>query len=163
MSSSSESVRYANVLVSVLGVLDVLNRIEGLERINENFGLDVGDKIFALVAKACLAVRDEHTYIYRISGNKIALMNVSGKNARDAQELYSALKRKVSEIEYNLDYAAVFTISSGVVSFINDSSEPKDLLKKADFSLSMGKKSGKHWYTRKNRRLKSLWEMLITL
>ena len=119
-------------------------RIEGLERINENFGLDVGDKIFALVAKACLAVRDEHTYIYRISGNKIALMNVSGKNARDAQELYSALKRKVSEIEYNLDYAAVFTISSGVVSFINDSSEPKDLLKKADFSLSMGKKSGKH-------------------
>ncbi|MBP5402567.1 MAG: EAL domain-containing protein [Treponema sp.] len=119
-------------------------RIEGLERINENFGLDVGDKIFNLVAKACLAVRDEHTYIYRISGNKIALMNVSGKNAQDAQELYSALKRKVSEIEYNLDYAAVFTISSGVVSFIKDSSEPKDLLKKADFSLSMGKKSGKH-------------------
>ncbi|MBQ0162972.1 MAG: EAL domain-containing protein [Treponema sp.] len=119
-------------------------RIEGLERINENFGLDVGDKIFNLVAKACLSVRDEYTSVYRISGNKIALMNVSGKNAKDAEELFSALKRKVSEIEYNLDYAAVFTISSGVVSFIKDSSELKDLLKKADFSLLMGKKSGKN-------------------
>ena len=119
-------------------------RIEGLERINENFGLDVGDKIFNLVAKACLSVRDEYTSVYRISGNKIALLNVSGKNAKDAEELFSALKRKVSEIEYNLDYAAVFTISAGVVSFIKDSSELKDLLKKADFSLLMGKKSGKN-------------------
>ena len=119
-------------------------RIEGLERINENFGLDVGDKIFNLVAKACLSVRDEYTSVYRISGNKIALLNVSGKNAKDAEELFSALKRKVSEIEYNLDYAAVFTISAGVVSFIKDSSELKDLIKKADFSLLMGKKSGKN-------------------
>lgn len=119
-------------------------RIEGLERINENFGLDVGDKIFNLVAKACLSVRDEYTSVYRISGNKIALLNVSGKNAKNAEELFSALKRKVSEIEYNLDYAAVFTISAGVVSFIKDSSELKDLIKKADFSLLMGKKSGKN-------------------
>lgn len=119
-------------------------RIEGIERINENFGLDVGDKIFSLVANACESARDESTYVYRISGNKIALMNVSGKNARDAQELYSSLKRKVSEIEHNLDYTAVFTISSGVVAFVNDSSELKELLKKADFSLSMGKRSGKN-------------------
>ena len=119
-------------------------RIEGLERINENFGLDVGDQIFSLVAKACQSVRDEDTSVYRISGNKIALMNVYGKNAKDAEALYSALKRKVSEIEYDLDYTAVFTISSGVVAFINDSSDLKDLLKKADFSLSMGKRSGKN-------------------
>ncbi|MCR5614146.1 EAL domain-containing protein [Treponema sp.] len=119
-------------------------RIEGLERINENFGLDVGDKIFNLVANACETVRDEDTSVYRISGNKIAMMNVAGKNAQDAQDLYATLKRKVSEIEYNLDYAAIFTISSGVVAFVNDSSELKDLLKKADFSLSMGKKSGKN-------------------
>lgn len=119
-------------------------RIEGLERINENFGLDVGDKIFNLVAKACLECRDEYTSVFRISGNKIALMNVDGKNAQDAQELFSKLKRKVSEIEYDLDYAAVFTISSGVVAFVNDKSDLKDLLKKADFSLSMGKKSGRN-------------------
>lgn len=119
-------------------------RIEGLERINETFGLDVGDQIFALVAKACHAVRDEYTSVYRISGNKIAMMNISGKNAQDAEELYSALKQKVSEIEHGLDYTAVFTISSGVVSFFNDSSDLSDLLKKADFSLSMGKRSGKN-------------------
>lgn len=119
-------------------------RIEGLERINESFGLDVGDNIFNLVAQACQTVRDEDTMVYRISGNKIALMNVSGKNARDAQMLFSALKQKVSEIEYNLDYAAVFTISAGLVAFVNDSGDLKELLKKADFSLSMGKKSGKN-------------------
>ena len=38
-------------------------RIEGLERINENFGLDVGDQIFSLVAKACQSVRDEDTSV----------------------------------------------------------------------------------------------------
>lgn len=119
-------------------------RIEGIERINENFGLDVGDKIFSLVANACESARDESTFVYRISGNKIALMNVSGKNARDAQELYALLKRKVSEIEHNLDYTAVFTISSGVVAFVNESGELKELLKKAGFSLSMGKRSGKN-------------------
>lgn len=119
-------------------------RIEGLERINESFGLDVGDKVFNLVAQACQTVRDEDTLVYRISGNKIALMNVNGLNARDAQMLYSSLKQKVAEIEYNLDYAVVFTISAGLVAFVNDSSKLKDLLKKADFSLSMGKKSGKN-------------------
>lgn len=119
-------------------------RIEGLERINESFGLDVGDKVFNLVAQACQAVRDQDTLVYRISGNKIALMNVNGLNARDAQMLYSSLKQKVSEIEYNLDYAVVFTISAGLVAFVNDRSQLKDLLKKADFSLSMGKKSGKN-------------------
>lgn len=119
-------------------------RIEGLERINESFGLDVGDKVFNLVAKACLAVRGEDTMVYRISGNKIALMNVNGLNARDAQLLFSSLKQKVSEIEYNMDYAVVFTISAGLVAFVNDSNSLKELLKKADFSLSMGKKSGKN-------------------
>lgn len=119
-------------------------RIEGLERINESFGLDVGDKVFNLVAKACLTVRDADTLVYRISGNKIALMNVNGLNARDAQMLFSALKQKVAEIEYNMDYAVVFTISAGLVAFVNDSNSIKELLKKADFSLSMGKKSGKN-------------------
>ncbi|MCQ2611085.1 MAG: EAL domain-containing protein [Treponema sp.] len=119
-------------------------RIEGLEHINENFGLEVGDKIFNMVAKACISEDDAGTRAYRISGNKIALMNLEGKNAQDALQIFSSLKRKVAEIEYNLDYAVVFTISSGVVSFINDSSELKDLVKKADFSLSMGKKSGKN-------------------
>ena len=119
-------------------------RIDGLDRINCSFGLDVGDKVFNLVAQACQTVRDEDTLVYRISGNKIALMNVNGLNARDAQMLYSSLKQKVAEIEYNLDYAVVFTISAGLVAFVNDSSKLKELLKKADFSLSMGKKSGKN-------------------
>ena len=119
-------------------------RIEGLEHINASLGLEVGDKIFSLVAKTCTDVQDEQTRAYRISGNKIALLNMGGETATDAQNLYQTLKRRISEIEFDMDYSVVFTISAGIVAFINDMSDLKDLIKKADFSLSMGKKSGKN-------------------
>lgn len=119
-------------------------RIEGLEHINASLGLEAGDKIFNVVAKTCIQTKDEQTLAYRISGNKIALLNVGGGTATDAQTLYQSLKRRISDIEFDLDYSVVFTISAGIVAFINDISELKDLIKKADFSLSMGKKSGKN-------------------
>lgn len=119
-------------------------RIEGLEHINANFGLEVGDNIFNIVAKACIDAQNEQTRAYRISGNKIALLNIGGGTATDAQGIYQALKRRIGDIEFDLDYSVVFTISAGIVAFINDMSELKDLIKKADFSLSMGKKCGKN-------------------
>ncbi|MBR5096307.1 MAG: sensor domain-containing phosphodiesterase [Treponema sp.] len=119
-------------------------RIEGLEHINSNFGLEVGDNIFNIVAKACVDAQIENTRAYRISGNKIAMLNVGGGTATDAQGIYQALKRRIGDIEFDLDYSVVFTISAGIVAFINDISELKDLIKKADFSLSMGKKNGKN-------------------
>ena len=119
-------------------------RIEGLEHINANFGLEVGDNIFNIVAKACVDAQIENTRAYRISGNKIAMLNIGGGTATDAQGIYQSLKRRIGDIEFDLDYSVVFTISAGIVAFINDMSELKDLIKKADFSLSMGKKSGKN-------------------
>ena len=131
------------VLGSVSGFILAI-RIEGLEHINASLGLEVGDNIFSVVAKTCIAAQDEQTRAYRISGNKIALLNMGGGTATDAQTLYQNLKRRISEIEFDLDYSVVFTISAGIVAFINDMSDLKDLIKKADFSLSMGKKSGKN-------------------
>lgn len=131
------------VLGSVSGFILAI-RIEGLEHINASLGLEVGDNIFSVVAKTCMGAQDEQTRAYRISGNKIALLNMGGGTATDAQNLYQTLKRRISEIEFDLDYSVVFTISAGIVAFINDMSDLKDLIKKADFSLSMGKKSGKN-------------------
>lgn len=141
MQSDYNEVRHVQGSVSgfILAV-----RIEGLEHINANFGLEVGDKVFEIVASACVAVQDEHTKAYRISGNKIALLNTGGGNATNAQQIYQELKRRISDIEFDLDYSVVFTISAGILAFINDRSELKDLIKKADFSLSMGKKNGKN-------------------
>lgn len=119
-------------------------RIEGLEHINASLGLEVGDNIFNIVAKTCSEEQKEGTHTYRISGNKIAMLNLDGGTATDAQNLYQSLKRRISDIEFDLDYSVVFTISAGIVAFINDRSELKDLIKKADFSLSMGRKSGKN-------------------
>ena len=119
-------------------------RIEGLEHINASLGLEVGDNIFNIVAKTCVDAQGADTRAYRISGNKIAMLNIGGGTATDAQTLYQNLKRRISDIEFDLDYSVVFTISAGIVAFINDISELKDLIKKADFSLSMGKKSGKN-------------------
>ncbi len=141
MRSDYNEIRHINGSVSgfILAI-----RIEGLEHINANFGLEVGDKIFNLVAATCLGVQNETTKAYRISGNKIALLNTGGGNAEDAQKLYTELKRAISDIEFDLDYSVVFTISAGIVAFINDRSEMKDLVKKADFSLLMGKRNGKN-------------------
>lgn len=119
-------------------------RIEGLEHINASLGLEAGDKIFSIVAETCIKTQDEQTRAYRISGNKIAMLNIGGGTATDAQNLYQNLKRRISDIEFDMDYSVVFTISAGIVAFINDLSELKDLIKKADFSLSMGRKSGKN-------------------
>ncbi len=119
-------------------------RIEGLEHINASLGLEAGDRIFNVVAQTCIEEQNDKTRAYRISGNKIALLNIGGGTATDAQNLFQSLKRRISDIEFDLDYSVVFTISAGIVAFINDSSDLKDLIKKADFSLSMGKKSGKN-------------------
>ncbi|MBQ6029330.1 MAG: GGDEF domain-containing protein [Treponema sp.] len=119
-------------------------RIEGLEHINASLGLEVGDNIFNIVAKTCVDAQEDSTRAYRISGNKIAMLNIGGGTATDAQNLYQNLKRRISDIEFDLDYSVVFTISAGIVAFINDMSDLKELIKKADFSLSMGRKSGKN-------------------
>ena len=131
--------RQGNVSGFILAI-----RIEGLEHINANFGLEVGDNIFNIVAKTCAETQSDETRAYRISGNKIAMLNLGGGTATDAQALYQNLKRRIGDIEFDLDYSVVFTISAGIVAFINDLSDLKDLIKKADFSLSMGKKSGKN-------------------
>ncbi len=141
MRSDYNEIRRINGCVS--GYLLAI-RIEGLEHINANFGLETGDHIFNMVAKSCTSVSDKDTNVYRISGNKIAVLNMNGRTALEAQDFFAELKRRIADIEFNLDYSVVFTISAGVVAFMNDRSELKDLIKKAGFCLAMGKKSGKN-------------------
>ena len=119
-------------------------RIEGLERINENLGQKGGNEILKSFAQACLSLKTEGTTIYRNMGNKILILNVTGKTVDDAQKMYSSLKRKTREIESNRGYDVIFNISAGVVAFIKDSSDVSEIIRKVDFSLSKGRQLGKN-------------------
>ncbi len=71
-------------------------------------------------------------------------MNLSGGTGEDAQELYRMLKRCIADVEQQLAYEVVFTVSAGAVAFFGAVPPLDDLVKKLDFSVSQAKKRGKN-------------------
>ena len=118
--------------------------IDNLGAANEQYGSAYGDKEITMLAECCKRVADESLKVYRSHSDEIIFMNLTGKNAIDAQLLYASIKREINVEEDRTDYEMMFTVSGGTIAFFDDSSSFDDLMRKLDFTLSEAKRLGKN-------------------
>ena len=118
--------------------------IDNLGAINEQYGVMTGDVIVSKVGDCCRKVCSGIAKAYKLSSDEFICMNLSGKSALVAQKMYENLRREISEAEHGLGYDIIFTVSGGMVAFMNDNSQLDGLLRKVNYSLNTAKKNGRN-------------------
>lgn len=118
--------------------------IDNLGSINEQYGVMTGDVIVSKVGDCCRKVCSGIAKAYKLSSDEFVCMNLSGKSAITAQKMYENLRREISEAESGLGYDIIFTVSGGMVAFMNDSSQLDTLMKKVNYTLSNAKGNGRN-------------------
>ncbi len=118
--------------------------VDNLGFINEQYGIKTGDMVLSLVAdcarKACAGLAKP----YKLNSDEIICVNLSGMTAVDAKKIYTNLKRSIAEVEQQIQYEVVFTVSAGAVAFFNDPSTLDELLKKINFTMTIAKSRGRN-------------------
>lgn len=118
--------------------------IDNLGAINEQYGVMTGDVIVSKVGDCCRKVCSGTAKAYKLSSDEFICMNLTGKSALVAQKMYENLRREIAEAEHGLGYDIIFTVSGGMVAFMNDASQLDGLLRKVNFSLSSAKRNGRN-------------------
>ncbi len=118
--------------------------IDNLSAINEQYGVMTGDVIVSKVGDCCRKVCSGIAKAYKLSSDEFICMNLTGKSALVAQKMYENLRREITEAEHGLGYDIIFTVSGGMVAFMNDSAQLDGLLRKVNFSLSNAKRNGRN-------------------
>jgi len=118
--------------------------IDNLGTINEQYGVMTGDVIVSKVGDCCRKVCSGVAKAYKLSSDEFICMNLTGKSALVAQKMYENLRREISEAEHGLGYDIIFTVSGGMVAFMNDNSQLDGLLRKVNYSLAGAKKNGRN-------------------
>ena len=118
--------------------------IDNLGSINEQYGVMTGDVILSKVGDCCRKVCSGTAKAYKLSSDEFICMNLTGKSALVAQKMYENLRREISEAEHGLGYDIIFTVSGGMVAFMNDSSQLDGLLRKVNYSIASAKRNGRN-------------------
>ena len=118
--------------------------IDNLGSINEQYGVMTGDVILSKVGDCCRKVCSGTAKAYKLSSDEFICMNLTGKSALVAQKMYENLRREISEAEHGLGYDIIFTVSGGMVAFMNDSSQLDGLLRKVNYSIANAKRNGRN-------------------
>ncbi|MBQ4379104.1 MAG: GGDEF and EAL domain-containing protein [Treponema sp.] len=118
--------------------------IDNLGAINEQYGVMTGDVIISKVGDCCRKVCSGIAKAYKLSSDEFICMNLTGKSALVAQKMYENLRREIAEAEHGLGYDIIFTVSGGMVAFMNDNSQLDGLMRKVNYSLASAKKNGRN-------------------
>ena len=116
--------------------------VDKMGEINERHGTRVGDFILSMISDSVKRSIKNFGVAYKINSDEFICMNLKGATAVDASLFYQNLKRSLAEAEQRIDYEEVFTVSAGAVAFFKDSVQLDDLLKKANFTVSVAKEKG---------------------
>ena len=118
--------------------------IDNLGAINEQYGVMTGDVIVSKVGDCCRKVCSGTAKAYKLSSDEFVCMNLTGKSALVAQKMYENLRREISEAEHGLGYDIIFTVSGGMVAFMNDASQLDGLFRKVNYSINTAKRNGRN-------------------
>jgi EAL domain-containing protein (putative c-di-GMP-specific phosphodiesterase class I)/GGDEF domain-containing protein len=118
--------------------------IDDFNAIKERQGNDAGQKVIHLVADTCRQVCGKGTEVYSRDNNKFLFVNLKGGTAQIIKDLFSMIQREIEDIEYNLNYELLFTVSAGGITFFKYSDGMPDLIHKLDFSLSSAQGRGRN-------------------
>ena len=121
----------------------VMIDIDNFKKFNDKYGHHMGDKVLLLFAQKIKNSITEKTIFGRLGGEEFALL-INNTSLEDAIIKAEMLKRKVEEIELDVNGEKLrITASFGVSDNVN-SSNIDDMLQKADLLLYSAKESGRN-------------------
>lgn len=123
----------------------VIVGLDNFKKINEAYGVDLGDELLKSVAER-LRKSVDADLVARITGDEFALI-FYGMNLLD--DLITKLEhlRRIMNIQFNLYEKDIYlTASYGISAFPADSKHPQDLLKYATTAMINAKESSKDHY-----------------
>lgn len=120
--------------------------IDNFKEINENKGMDYGDRILRKTAECIKAVTDKGQKLYRIVADEFIVMDFNGSR-EDAQKLYKKIREQIDSFIEENGYEVFYTISAGILN-LEDVTEQSyvNLMKLSEFALNKAKESGKNTY-----------------
>lgn len=126
--------------------------IDNFREINESKGIEYGDMILRKTAECIQSLLAPGQKLYRIVGDEFAIMDLTGRTARDARGLYYNIRWKIDRFIEESGYEVFFTLSAGILELDEMQNQEYDNLSMiSEFTLAEAKKRGKNQsYTFKN-------------
>ena len=120
--------------------------IDDFKEVNETKGHAMGDKLIKLIADNISQNIGEEDIVARLSGDELVVLLKNHETKDDLIKMISIQAKKLSRL-YRLDKDDFYvSISGGISVYPYDGQTYDDLLKAADFALSIAKTKGKNRY-----------------
>lgn len=122
--------------------------IDDFKIINERHGIQYGNKVLREVAACILKNLNFKQYVYRIVSDEFMILDLSGADFKSMNLLYHKIRSGVDEIVAKHDYAAIYTISAGLIDIrdieFNAQRDYNETMKLSEFALTEAKNRGKN-------------------
>ncbi|MCQ2495635.1 MAG: diguanylate cyclase [Lachnospiraceae bacterium] len=115
--------------------------IDEFMRVNDNWGMDMGDKIIIESAQYVAGCLPEDTVIYRIGGDEFAIIFNNGMEKEDVFLLMNDIK---NGYPIKLPDGSPLTISAGIATAFEDATRLQELIRKAESALFRAKNNGRN-------------------
>lgn len=113
--------------------------------INENYGWDYGDYILRETASCILSCISDSQKVYKIASDEFIILDTTSSDMTTASNLYDHICKHINQFIEENNFAAVFTISAGILPLPDLSRTGyEEIIKRTDFSLTVAKQHGRN-------------------
>lgn len=120
--------------------------LDGFKEINDSFGHRFGDHVLILFSKLIKELFPENTLILRTGGDEFVILIESKIDHNSIQMHLNRLIQTLND-PFNIDQIDVYiTASIGISLYPDDTSNPEELLQKADAAMYKAKSMGRNTY-----------------
>lgn len=119
--------------------------IDNFKDINENKGVDYGNMILRETAACIESAIFLNQKLYKIVADEFIVLDFSGRNVEDAQQLYSLICQRINKFIEEKYYEVFYTISAGILDLTTVNNRTYfNIMKLSEFALSEAKNNGKN-------------------
>ncbi|MBR6186714.1 MAG: diguanylate cyclase [Clostridia bacterium] len=120
----------------VIAVIDLDNFL----RINETFGIDIGDQVLIETGRQLAADLPENAQIYRIAGDEFGILFTG----MEKEEVFLLMEKKRAAFSVKAPDGEMMTVSIGIAAAFEDATRFQELMRKADSAMFRAKYAGRN-------------------
>lgn len=118
--------------------------MDDLGVVNSSFGMNFGDYLLKETADCIQRVMEPEQRLFRLVSDQFIIADLSGRNIRDAKQLYDRIRMEISSWVEAHQYQILFTVSVGIIGTGGRANDYDQLLKYLEFALNEAKRAGKN-------------------
>ena len=118
--------------------------MDDLGVVNSSFGMNFGDYLLKETADCIRRVMEPEQRLFRLVSDQFIIADLSGRNIRDAKQLYDRIRTEISSWVEAHQYQILFTVSAGIIGTGGRANDYDQFLKYLEFALNKAKRAGKN-------------------